>query len=48
MATDFNKQMDKTGKTEQSAEFAKSLESTTQVNRLITSELESALKDYPL
>lgn len=48
MTTDFNKQMNNESRAEQGLNSASMQECATQSNRLITSELQKTLTDYPL
>ena len=48
MATDYNKRMSSESKAKQGLSFAESRMSKATANRLITPDLEKAMKDYPL
>ena len=48
MTTDFNKQMNNESRAEQGLNSASMQECATKSNRLITSELQKTLADYPL
>ena len=48
MTTDFNKQMNNESRAEQGLNSASMQECATQSNRLITSELQKTLTEYPL
>lgn len=48
MTTDFNKQMNNESRAEQGLSSASMQECATQSNRLISSELQKTLTDYPL
>lgn len=48
MTTDFNKQKNNESRAEQGLNSASTQECATKTNRLITSELQKRLADYPL